>query len=86
MGGWVGWRWSCDGGRTGIKVGIHCMIVLMGDREGIGWDPFVQDIGKTAWTGSASLFLRLSDGRSRGEKHYWLAVCVIRYFVLLRCP
>ena len=52
------------------------MIVLMGDREGIGWDPFVQDIGKA---GSASLFLRLGDGRSRGEKHYWLAVCVIRY-------
>lgn len=34
-------------------------------------------------TRSALLCLRLSDGRSRGVKHYWLAVCVIIYLATL---
>lgn len=62
------------------SVFIVRLIVLMGEREAIARDPFVQDIGKT---GSALLCLRLSDGRSRGVKHYWLAVCVIIYLATL---
>lgn len=52
----------------------------MGEREAIARDPFVQYIGKT---GSALLCLRLSDGRSRGVKHYWLAVCTVCVIIYL---